>query len=107
MCFYLSDVALWGPDSPPQMNAVGQGSCPESGRKPQSMAAEAPAGKQQRGQAPRPGPDQALSASVVKLSPQPHSAVAFGFLNVNVSLSPCLPKSISVPSTRPRLSAST
>ncbi len=50
---------------------------------------------------------QALSASVVKLSPQPHSAVAFGLLNVKVSLRPCLPKSITVPSTSARLLAST
>ncbi|CAJ0604626.1 unnamed protein product [Cylicocyclus nassatus] len=40
-------------------------------------------GRYQSDQAPA-GP-QALSASVVKLSPQPHSAVAFGLLNVKVS----------------------
>ena len=50
---------------------------------------------------------QAALASVVKLSPQPHSAVAFGLLNVKVSLRPCLPKSITVPSTSARLLAST
>ena len=33
--------------------------------------------------------------------------LAFGFLNVNVSLRPCLPKSITVPSTSGRLCAST
>lgn len=103
MCCYLSDVAFVGPDSSPQVNAVEQGSCQESGRKPRIIAAERVPGKPGGAR----GRIQALSASVVKLSPQPHSAVAFGFLNVKVSLRPCLPKSISVPSTSARLSAST
>ena len=34
---------------------------------------------------------QRCMSSVVKLSPQPHSAAALGFLKVNVSLKPCLP----------------
>lgn len=49
----------------------------------------------------------ACAASVVKLSPQPHSAVAFGLRNTKVSPRPCLAKSISVPSTSGRLVAST
>lgn len=113
------------PDSPPPwIPRWGKGSRRE-GRKPRIMAqmgvrgngtpranlnlghspVPTKVGCYQNNQAPA-GP-QALSASVVKLSPQPHSAVAFGLLNVKVSLSPCLPKSITVPSTRARLLAST
>lgn len=48
----------------------------------------------------------ALSASVVKLEPQPHSPATLGLRNRNCSFRPCLWKSISVPSTIGRLSAS-
>src|SRR5690606_20716105 len=48
----------------------------------------------------------ARSASVVKLSPQPHSPATFGLAKVNCSFSPAFRKSIVVPSTRARLSAS-
>src|SRR5690606_18287518 len=49
----------------------------------------------------------ARSASVVKDSPQPHSAATLGLAKTNCSFSPDLRKSIRVPSTRARLSAST
>src|SRR5690606_17611518 len=66
-----------------------------------------------RGGAPHAAPWRAaggqatLSASVVKLSPQPQAAAALGLLKVNCSFRPCFRKSIRVPSTRGRLSAST
>src|ERR1700730_17005608 len=42
-----------------------------------------------------------------KLSPQPHSPLTFGVLERKASLTPCLTKSTIVPSSRPRLAAST
>src|SRR3546814_9406465 len=46
----------------------------------------------------------ARSVSVVKLSPQPHSAATLGFSNTNCSFRPCLRKSMRVPSTSARRS---
>src|ERR1700722_8470162 len=43
----------------------------------------------------------------LKLSPQPHSPLAFGFWNLKASFRPCLTKSTSVPSISGRLKGST
>ena len=116
MFFYLSDVAS-RPDSPPPLRPRWGKDSRQEGRKPRIMAqmrvpGNRPAAAEPAPQRPampggRQNRPQALSASVVKLSPQPHSAVALGLLNVKVSLRPCLPKSITVPSTSARLLAST
>src|SRR5690606_6676556 len=56
---------------------------------------------------PRRPAVRAQACSVVKLSPQPHSALALGLRNRKASPRPWRAKSISVPSTSGRLVAST
>src|SRR5690606_11610890 len=57
--------------------------------------------------APAAADQAARSASVVKLSPQPHSAAALGLANTNSWFRPLRTKSIVVPSTIGWLVAST
>src|SRR5271166_2168715 len=48
-----------------------------------------------------------LRNQTLKLSPQPHSPLALGFLNLKASFNPCFTKSTTVPSMSRRLSGST
>src|SRR5690606_5245061 len=108
-CVFLVDAALAGLAAPrrPGWKRWGKGppACTQA-RRAGNYAGSGTWAQWRAGNGPG-GLEPAQAGWVVKLSPQPHSALAFGFLKMKPSPRPWRAKSISVPSTSGRLVAST